>query len=79
MIIITSKSSDYLLDLLEEMGGNLTDLDLYAVDELDMKAIAMISIYCKKLGGKQYTEVLELKFMVRKTWIQSMWFCSNCT
>ena len=60
MIIITSKSSDYLLDLLEEMGGNLTDLDLYAVDELDMKAIAMISIYCKKLGGKQYTEVVEL-------------------
>ena len=56
MIIITLKSSDYLLDLLEEMGGNLTDLDLYAVDELDMKAIAMISIYCKKLGGKQYTQ-----------------------
>lgn len=60
MIIITLKSSDYLLDLLEEMGGNLTDLDLYAVDELDMKAIAMISIYCKKLGGKQYTELLKL-------------------
>ena len=41
---------DNLLDLLEDIGGNLSDLDLYAVDQLDMKALAMISIYCKKLS-----------------------------
>ena len=41
---------DNLLDLLEDIGTNLSDLDLYAVDQLDMKALAMISIYCKKLS-----------------------------
>ena len=48
--------SDNLIDLLEEIGSQLEDLDLYAVDELDMKGIAMISIYCqnlKKLGFNQ--------------------------
>ena len=48
--------SDNLIDLLEEIGSQLIDLDLYAVDELDMKGIAMISIYCqnlKKLGFSQ--------------------------
>ena len=48
--------SDNLIDLLEEIGSQLEDLDLYAVDELDMKGIAMISIYCqnlKKLGFSQ--------------------------
>ena len=43
---------DNLLDLLEDIGTNLRDLDLYAVDQLDMKAIAMISIYCKKLSKR---------------------------
>lgn len=38
------------MDLLEDIGENLSDLDLYAVDQLDMKALAMISIYCKKLS-----------------------------
>ena len=38
------------MDLLEDIGTDLSELDLYAVDQLDMKALAMISIYCKKLS-----------------------------
>ena len=48
--------SDSLIDLLELIGSQLEELDLYAVDELDMKGLAMISIYCPnliKLGFSQ--------------------------
>ena len=44
-------TSDNLIDLLEAVGLNITHLDLYAVDQIDLKAIAMISIYCTKLGN----------------------------
>ena len=44
--------SDYLLDLLEEVGRQLVELDMYAVDQFDMKALAMISIYCRNLGSQ---------------------------
>ena len=43
-------TSDNLIDLLEAVGLNITHLDLYAVDQIDLKAVAMISIYCRKLG-----------------------------
>ena len=43
-------TSDNLIDLLEAIGVNITQLDLYAVDQIDLKAVAMISIYCRKLG-----------------------------
>ena len=43
-------TSDNLIDLLEATGLNITHLDLYAVDQIDLKAVAMISIYCRKLG-----------------------------
>ena len=43
--------ADNLIDLLELAGHNIADLDLYAVDQIDVKAIAMISIYCKQLGN----------------------------
>ena len=48
--------SDNLLELLEGMGEQLKDLDLYAVDEIDMKAIAMISIYCKNLVSLSFSQ-----------------------
>ena len=35
---------------MEAIGLNITQLDLYAVDQIDLKAVAMISIYCRKLG-----------------------------
>ena len=44
-------TSDNLIDLLEAVGLNITHLDLYAVDQIDLKTIAMISIYCKQLGN----------------------------
>ena len=50
LVSLISFSPDNLIDLLEVVGHNLTDLDLYAVDQIDTKAIAMISIYCQQLG-----------------------------
>ena len=44
---------DDLLDLLEEIGDQLLELELYAVEQLDLKAIAMISIYCKNLSNSE--------------------------
>ena len=44
--------SDNLLDLLEEIGPNLTELEMYAVDQIDMKALAMITIYCINIGSE---------------------------
>ena len=44
---------DDLLDLLEEIGDQLLELELYAVEQLDLKAIAMISIYCKNLSKSE--------------------------
>ena len=47
--------ADNLIDLLELAGDNIADLDLYAVDQIDVKAIAMISIYCKQLGDTLFS------------------------
>ena len=47
--------ADNLIDLLELAGHNIADLDLYAVDQIDVKAIAMISIYCKQLGDTLFS------------------------
>ena len=57
---------DNLLDLLENVGEKLKDLDLYAVDQLDMKALAMISIYCKNLGWckKSYFQNLDISLQI---------------
>ena len=54
--------ADNLIDLLELAGHNIADLDLYAVDQIDVKAIAMISIYCKQLGNTLFS-LLILYFM----------------
>ena len=49
-----NNNSDNLIDLLEAIGLNITHLDFYAVDQIDLKAVAMISIYCRKLGWYNY-------------------------
>ena len=41
--------ADDLIDLLEHIGWQLESLELYYVDQFDIKALAMISVYCKKL------------------------------
>ena len=55
--------SDNLIDLLEVAGDNIADLDLYAVDQIDVKAIAMISIYCKQLGNTLFPLLLYFNFL----------------
>jgi len=40
---------DKLLDFLEMIGTRLTSLGFFYVDQLDIKALAMISIYCHNL------------------------------
>ena len=58
--------ADNLIDLLELAGHNIADLDLYAVDQIDVKAIAMISIYCKQLGDTLFS-LLILYFNILET------------
>ena len=41
--------TDRLEGLLEVVGGRLEELDVYAVGEVDMKALAMLTIYCSGL------------------------------
>ena len=65
--------------MLEDIGAKLTEIDLYAVDQLDMKTIAMISIYCKKLGISTDRNLSLVHNIVwnsyfSKNCIQTVWF-----
>lgn len=48
--------TDGLLDLLELAGSKLVELSLYAVDQLDTKAVALTSVYCSQLVKLDYSQ-----------------------